>query len=100
MDRNGYNPSIIHQGDIECYLCGVPFPLERHEIFGAFNRQKSKRDGLWVSLCPICHRTGKQSVHNSSHTAKQLKARAEFAWCEKNGKTPDDFIKEFGRNYL
>ncbi len=101
MDRNGYNPSIMQSADVEeCYLCGVPFPMERHEVFGASNRDKSKEDGLWVTLCPICHRTGKYSVHMNGEVAEDLKAEAERMWCIRNSKTIDDFLERYGRNYI
>lgn len=96
MDRNGYNPSIIQRCDVsECFLCGVPFPLQRHEIFGAANRGKSKQDGLWICVCPICH----AEIHSQPRKWMPLKAEAQAVWCLKNGKTADEFRERYGRNY-
>jgi hypothetical protein len=59
LDRNGYAPSIVQADTSKCFLCqrsGVK--LDRHEIFGNAMRSKSKRMGLWVSLCHTpCHLT-------------------------------------------
>ena len=55
LDRNGYAPSIIQdEADESCFICyanGYYDPLNRHEAFGGSFRDKSKRLGLWVSLC-------------------------------------------------
>ena len=71
LDRNGYAPSILQRGRRgicggedapgHCYCCGrregrgFLERLERHEPWGAANRQKSKALGLWVTLCRECH---------------------------------------------
>ena len=92
-----YNPSILQTGDVpECYLCHVPFPLQRHEIFGAENRHKSMREGLWINLCPDCH----AQVHSHPLMYRYLKCDAEEIWLDRNGKEMADFRRLFGRNYL
>ena len=52
LDSNGYAPSIVQYDVDACYICyGCREKLDRHEIYGGANRQKSKRLGLWVTLC-------------------------------------------------
>lgn len=49
MDRNGYAPSILQQGE-RCHMCheNPTFDqLDRHEVFGGAYRKKSKELGLW-----------------------------------------------------
>ena len=97
MDRNGYNPSILQTSDVEeCFLCGVPYPLQRHEIFGAAYRDKSKREGLWITLCPTCH----MDVHSHPLMYRYLKCDAEEIWLDHTGQEMADFKALFGRNYL
>lgn len=78
---------------------------ERHEVFEGRtgNRNKSIEDGLVIFLTPEMHRTGKMSVHmNPKYWRDEIKIQeiAERAWCEYYKKTPEDFRKRYGRNYL
>ena len=73
----------------------------RHEIFyGNPNRQKSIRDGLVVFLTPEEHNMSNKGVHFNIEFDLYLKRLAEMRWCQYYGKTVEDFIKEYGRNYL
>lgn len=78
---------------------------ERHEIFEGRtgNRDKSIEDGLVIFLTSELHRTGKYAIHkNPKFWKEQIKIQeiAEKRWCEYYKKTPDDFLKRYGRNYL
>ena len=58
LDSNGYAPSILHDKPV-CLICGR-YGTARHEVyFGSAYRAKSKRLGLWVTLCPWCLRTAR-----------------------------------------
>jgi len=88
-----------------CFLCGRNGngdPLEEHHIFGGnSNRALSEKYGLKVWLCgERCHRNGKDSAHRSKKTALMLHQYGQMKWMEEQGKSVDDFIKEFGRSYL
>lgn len=107
LDRNGYAPSIVQAGTEEypdCYLCGEYIPcehLDRHEIFGGVYREKSKRLGLWVLLHHnICHENGPAAAHQNRDTMLMLKQAGQKAAMEHYGWSVEDFIREFGRNYL
>lgn len=105
LDRNGYTPSIVQEDADEycavCYANGSKDPLNRHEIFGGACRKKSKRLGLWVSLChDRCHQHGPNSVHQNAEANGALKARGQRAAMEYYGWSKDDFRREFGKNYL
>lgn len=88
----------------ECWLCGrngQRDPLDKHHIFGGANRKKSEKYGLVVFLChDRCHENGKHAAHRDPETARRLheygqrKAMAEQGW------TREEFVLEFGRNYL
>lgn len=96
MDSNGYNPSILGNGS-RCAVCSRTGALQRHEVFHGAYRQKSKRYGLWISICPECH----YQVHNSDGKLdRRLKA-----WAQEQAMTVyqwdiSDFRKQFGKNYL
>lgn len=100
LDCNGYGESIMQDGERECWLCGDDRQLERHEIFGGALRERSKGLGLWVSLCPACHRTGKDAAHGSAATAQNLKRTAQGLAMELFDWTPEDWMKRFYKNYL
>lgn len=72
---------------------------ERHEIFGASNRNKSIEDGLIVFLTREQHR-GNGSVHLAPKEWLWLKEEGQKAWQNHYGKTKYDFIKRYGRSYL
>lgn len=98
-DRNGYNPSIMQTDIHRCFRCGrTTGKLDRHEVFGAANRSKSKRLGLWVMLCHTdCHLNG---VHAQKSIALELKQAGQVAAMNTYGWTTEEFIKEIGRSYL
>lgn len=101
LDRNGYAPSIIPGHDEHmCWLCARNGngKMDRHEVFGGAYRAKSKRLGLWVHLChDDCHLNG---VHKSATQASFLKAEAQREAMERYGWSREDFIREFGKNYI
>lgn len=106
MDKSGYAPSIMQDTVFEpfCYLCGANGALDkldRHEIFGGPYREKSKRLGLWVLLCHNdCHIFGPMAAHNNASTALRLKQEAQRRAMKAYGWSTEDFIREFGKNYL
>lgn len=98
LDQNGYAPSLLQRVDDYCFMCQTgQHPFARHEIFHGANRQKSKRLGLWVHLCPTCHMNLHQKNAESDRRLKmigQQVAMSTYGW------TTDGFIKAFGKNYL
>lgn len=96
--RSDYIPSIL-QTDESCYICGrCDRKLDRHEIFGGANRQKSKSYGLWVLLChEDCHLGG---VHKNPDKYRWLKKRAQEAAMSAYGWSINVFREIFGKNYL
>ena len=77
------------------------FFCERHEVFFGNNRQRSIKDGLVVFLTPGAHR-GTYGVHGreGKEFNLYLKKIAQIAWQEYYSKTTEDFIREYGKNYL
>ena len=77
---------------------------ERHEVFEGRtgNREKSIRDGLVIFITPYEHRISAESVHLDPKNPKwiEVKKLAQKAWQENYNKTKEDFIKEYGKNYL
>lgn len=77
---------------------------ERHEVFEGRtgNRDKSIEDGLVIFLTPENHRTDNNSVHKDPKNPiwVEVKEIAERTWLEYYGKTKEDFIKRYGRNYI
>jgi len=84
----------------ECFLCGQFGFMNTHHIFGAYNRPKSEKYGLTVTLCRNCHTEGRDSAHRSAETAQRLHEYGQQKWMSEQGKTRQDFIREFGKNYI
>lgn len=74
--------------------------LHRHEVFYGANRQKSIKDGLVVFLPPAMHNMSDNGVHFNREFDIHLKQIGQKAWMDYYGKTVEDFIKEYGKNYL
>ena len=88
----------------ECWLCGrngIADPLDKHHIFGGARRKKSEKYGLVVYLCHHdCHIFGKYAVHNNAETMQMLHEYGQRLGMDKYGWSTEDFIREFGKNYL
>lgn len=92
--------SIMKSGKC-CFFCGRTSGLERHHaMHGTANRRKAESLGLWTWLCADCHR-GTDGVHGKNGRDKDLTLMraAEYSFL-KNGHTLEDWMKEFGKNYL
>lgn len=90
--------------DRVCWLCGgydgIDL-LDRHHLFGGAFRKKSEKYGLWVYLHHhSCHIFGPLSVHQNKDTMRRLHQYGQRKAMEENNWTVEDFIKEFGKNYL
>lgn len=88
----------------QCFLCGkngCGDPLDRHHIFGEASRKKSERYGLTVYLCHSeCHENGRYAVHNNTETMERLHKYGQAKVMREQGWTVEEFICEFGKNYL
>lgn len=84
----------------QCYLCGKYGATEKHHIFPGPFRQKSEKYGLVVDLCHWCHNEPPDGVHQNRERALILKQRGQRKAMKENGWSVDDFIREFGKNYL
>lgn len=105
LDRNGYAPSIISgHNEHKCYICqrnGSQDKLDRHEMIHGAYRDKSKSLGLWVYLCHFsCHQFGKYAAHNNIETDLMLKRDAQIAAMDYYGMSVEEFVEEFGKDYL
>lgn len=74
---------------------------ERHEIFFGKNRNNSIEDGLVVFITSQQHR-GTYGVHGKKghQFDTYLKKKGQLAYMKHYGKSVDDFIKRYGKNYL
>lgn len=100
LDTNGYAPSLL--GDWSyCAMCFQFSPaLQRHEVFhndmGGRTRSKSKKYGLWISVCPLCH----ARIHTKKEISDALKRRGQRMAMNKYGWTLKDWRERFGKSYL
>ena len=83
-----------------CFICKRTTPTENHHILGGGNRKKADRDGLTVHLCHYCHNEPPNGVHYNKDRNIKLKQIGQRAWMQTYRKTVEDFIKEYGKNYL
>lgn len=83
-----------------CFLCGNYETVERHHIFQGALRQKADKLKLTVYLCPWCHQYDADSVHRSGETRLILHKYGQRRAMIEQGWSKEDFIREFGKNYL
>lgn len=96
LDRNGYAPSIMGVNGY-CFLCFRTGPFQRHEVFHGANRQKSKKYGLWINVCPECH----HKIHFADGKVDRLlKENGQRQACMVYKWSKADFIKRFGKSYV
>jgi hypothetical protein len=74
--------------------------LVRHEIFFGPFRQKSIRLGLVAFLTPEMHNMGNYGVHNFYANDLVLKRAGQRAAMDHYGWDTEEFISEFGKNFL
>ena len=98
LDRNGYARSIMQDQHDRCYICGKGGDLVRHEIyFGTSYRSRSKELGLWISVCPDCHK----KIHDNWRGLNQeLKSMGQEIAMYHYNWTPAEFRQRFGKNWL
>lgn len=96
LDRNGYAPSLLHEYQERCIVCGrTDRPLQRHEVFHGPYRQKSKKYGCWVCACNECH----AKIHRNGELEQQLKKNIQSIAQEAYGWTTEQFREVFGKSY-
>ena len=93
-DKNGYAPSIMVKDPDICCLCGRGGDMARHEIYFGPNRQVSKANGFWITVCPDCH----DKVHRNRQIDLELKRTCQRLYEEKHKRA--EFMDIIGRNYL
>lgn len=93
--------SIITNDLEHCIECGR-LNVELHEVmFGGRNRNKSIEDGLVIPLCKQFHHRGNLvGIHKDKELNLKYKKIAEQKWLDYYGKTKEDFIERYHRNYL
>lgn len=77
------------------------YGAERHEIFYGAYRNKSIKHGLVVFLTAEQHR-GTYGVHGKygKEYNEKLKKKGQKAYMKHYNKSKEEFIREFGKNYI
>ena len=87
--------SILQENKNKCYFCDKR-AVDTHELIKGRNRKKCIKWGLVVYLCRDCHR----KTEEDSVFYQETKKLAQIKWKEYYCKSDEEFINEFGRNYL
>lgn len=72
----------------------------KHHVFGGSNRKRSEKDGLFIYLTPEMHNMSDKGIHYNSDFMDYAHRVGQQAWQDYYNKSKDDFIKEYGKNYL
>ena len=89
--------SIMQDDDGLCYVCGYPLysSKDKHHIFNAAYRNKAEEDGCYIFVHRVCH----QWLHDHPKTNLTFKRRGQKAWMQYYGKSLEDFMERYGKNY-
>lgn len=87
--------SILQKNKNKCYFCDKR-AVDTHELIKGRNRKKCIKWGLCVRVCRNCH----TRTENDSKFYQEGRILAQKTWQDYYKKNEEDFIKEFGRNYL
>ena len=90
--------SVFTEDMDTCIYTGSPY-VERHHIYGGFNRKKSEKYGFVVPLRPDLHPNGAMVGKNASEIDLNLKQMSQRYFEEHYG-TRDDFRRIFGKSVL
>lgn len=82
----------------ECFICKKRYRLETHHIMNGPYKKASERHGLLIKVCGDCHRMAPDSIHRNSKMMRRLKKFGQKYFEQTH--TREEFIKEFGKNYL
>lgn len=82
----------------ECYICKSTYSLETHHIMNGPYKKASERNGLLIKACTNCHTLSPNAIHNDMSVARKIKQVGQEQY--ELTHTREEFIKEFGKNYL
>lgn len=80
-----------------CFICGRPYPLHKHHIYGGGARLISEENGFWCYLCHD-HHIGDHGVHRHEEENRKLKALCQAKYEETHSR--EEFMDLIGRNYM
>ena len=92
--------SIITNNLNNCIICGRTKEALHEVFFGTANRKKSIQYGLVIPLCNYHHNMSDEGIHFNRNLDLSYKKIAEKRWLEHYNKTKEEFIQEFGKNYI
>ena len=79
-----------------CQRCGIQGQLAHHHMIpGLAYRKKCDKYGLVIPLCPRCH----DIVHRDNAELLKFRQAAEYTMI-RSGWTREEWIAEFGKDYL
>lgn len=87
--------SILQDDLNKCFFCSNK-ATDWHELLKGRNRKNCIKWGLCVRICRDCH----IKTETDSNFYQEWQVIAQKIWQERYNKNEEDFIKEFGRNYL
>lgn len=71
-----------------------------HHVFNGAYKTKSEEYGAVEYYCYNCHVLAADSIHNNAELRISLKKKHQERIMKEYDMSVDDFIREFGRNYL
>jgi hypothetical protein len=84
----------------KCYFT-QSYKAERHHVYPGIFRKKSEAYGYVIPLVYYLHKDAPESAHDKPNSGIDLKLKQMCQeHFEENHGNREDFIREFGRNYI
>lgn len=77
-----------------CHVCEAPAVTDHEPIHGTADRKQSRKYGLMIPVCEICH----DMFHKKPETNEPYKKEMQLRFEETH--THEEFMEIFKRNYL
>ncbi len=90
--------SVLFDDMTFCYECGRPDAECHHIFFGSYAKTPCTKRKLYIPLCYVCHK-GNNGPHMNREKDLEYKMMAQEYYEEHIG-TREEFMDEFGKNYL
>lgn len=90
--------SVLTDDMEHCYECGSPYAECHHVFFGSYQRKPCSRRKLYLPLCAEHHK-GDKGPHKNYEKNLEYKQMAQ-RYYEENIGSRQEFMLEFGKNYL
>lgn len=84
----------------DCPNCGTYGNHSWHHVFNGPLKKKSEKYNAVEYWCDLCHIWNTDSIHNNAELRLSLKQKHQRRIMQEQGWSMEQWLEEFGKNYL